>query len=76
MGGYREQVHRACREIGARCGSFDYLDVLRSLPSGPYAPTDKQLDQMMRSAPYLDIAERGTKDRPTRYKLRKEDHET
>lgn len=71
MGGYRNQIQKACYEAGRHGGVFTVRDVLNLL-NGPYAPTKREVEQELRLLDILEVARLGDTNRPTEYRLRRE----
>lgn len=68
-GGYRGQIKRACRELGRRGRTFDWVDVHNHIPKGAYHPTEWQLIRFLEHYPGVEVAEQGNRHRRTKYRL-------
>lgn len=70
MGGYRQQIKRACVKLDRRGKPFDAAAIHEEIPEGPYKPTVQQLEQMVRHLKYLKRVSDGDKHNSAKYRMR------
>jgi hypothetical protein len=67
---HKRLLNEAYRTLSARKKSFDYMDVMRLLPSGDHSPIEREVWREMRASKDLELVTPGTKHRRARYRLK------